>query len=244
LLFLNGTVVESGARSILDPLATASDAPSPFSNAFRVGPAIGTQMPLSTAVLLSARFTYVSPAGLTGTVSGKDITWQRIVDGGYFDYSGSITAQELIYAIHSEYRSRSHDPNTHMRPMRLIVLHIDNDPQNPRKARPDWSSVDGGRVWLGEALSPVRVLLNTRPARARQATRFLEASNNDRSSSYFFDVDVWRGSTDLPLGWSLSSQARAEMDAQLKLPCPSYSALCAAKQIQNVVDILHDQGPK
>jgi hypothetical protein len=240
LLFLNGTVVETGQRAILDPLATDPSAASPFVNAFRIGPSLGTQVPLSTAVLLSARFTYVSPAGLMGSVAADgSVQWQRIVDGGYFDYSGSVTAQELAYAVRSEY-VRHVAGDRKPRPMRLIILHIDNDPQNPRASMVDWNRFAGGRVWLGEALSPVRSLLNTRPARARQATQFLALSNDDGVSSSFIDIMVWRGDTDLPLGWSLSSEARAEMDRQLQLPCPTYTeeGKCAAAQFADVLQTL------
>jgi hypothetical protein len=237
LLFLNGTIVETGERAIIDPLATQpSPTYAPFANAIRIGPLFGTQLPLSTAVLLSARFTYVSPAGTMGTRSGRKIQWHRIVDGGYFDNSGSITAQEIIRAIQGAYRFKSRSAAT--RPMRLIMLHISNAPQNPRPSLIDWTSISRGRVWLGESLSPVRALLNTRAARAGQASESLMASSPDQNVS-FYEIELWQGRADLPLGWSLSREAQSEMDQELTA-CANYGDKCAGNVIPKIMAALKD----
>jgi hypothetical protein len=239
LLFLNGTVVETGERAIMDPLAThpAQDY-APFANAFRIGPAFGTQLPLSSAVLLSARFTYVSPAGTMGTRSVQGTQWRRIVDGGYFDNSGTITAQEIIRAIQSAHRGKS--ANSATRPMQLIMLHISNAPQNPRSSLLDWPSIGRGRVWLGETLSPVRALLNTRAAHAGQASEALLASSPEQGISYY-EIQLWQGPTDLPLGWSLSREAQSEMDQQLTT-CAKDRAKCAGNVIPKLLAAIRGIG--
>jgi hypothetical protein len=56
-------------------------------------------LPLSTASLLSARFTYVSPAALIDTHRCHAPAWIRLVDGGYFDNSGAVTAQEIARTL-------------------------------------------------------------------------------------------------------------------------------------------------
>ena len=235
LLFLNGTVVETGERSILDPLATIRGVEDEsFSDVLQIGPVFGTQLPVSTGVLLSARFTYVSPAGLIGAVDAGSTQWHRIVDGGYFDNSGTITAQELIRIIqraHSQIVS-----NGVTRPMNLIMLHISNAPQNPRRPLVNWAGIAGGRVWIGETLSPVRALLNTREARAVQATKYLMSSDPKLDVS-FFEIGLWQGRTDLPLGWSLSSEARSTMDDQLKT-CQGTGAACAANMFPDILKTL------
>jgi hypothetical protein len=100
LLFLNSTVVETGQRAINSPLATTTTIVDPaFADTLTVGRLIGTELPLSTAALLSARFTYVSPAGLIDTHRTDAPRWIRLVDGGYFDNSGAVTAQEIARAI-------------------------------------------------------------------------------------------------------------------------------------------------
>ena len=100
LLFFNSTVVETGQRAINFPLATTTSMPDPiFADTLPVGRRIGTELPLSTASLLSARFTYVSPAALINTHRCKAPAWIRLVDGGYFDNSGAVTAQEIARMI-------------------------------------------------------------------------------------------------------------------------------------------------
>ena len=90
LLFLIGTVVETGQRIIMHPLpfattqgtqqsdltgtSTTSKFQEYFNNALD-GPAVlGGSVPLSTAVHMSARFTYVSPAG---TIFRQDLPKDR-----------------------------------------------------------------------------------------------------------------------------------------------------------------------
>jgi len=234
LLFLNGTTVESGQRAIIDPLATAAHADDPFSSTLRAGQVLGTQLPLSTAVLLSARFTYVSPAGLMGT-SGPDArARQRIVDGGYFDNSGGVTAQEILRAISLAHAERTRTaPAT--RPMRLILLHIRNSPPNPRRARFGLSALPEGYVWLSETLSPVHALLNTGPARAAQIMSYLNGSQ-PAGELTFYDVKLYRDRTDLPLGWALSCAVQQEMERQLT-DCGADD--CAARTIPRILSDLY-----
>jgi predicted acylesterase/phospholipase RssA len=79
-------------------------------------PRLGQTLRLSSAVHNSARFTFVSPPGTVG----RNL---HLVDGGYFDNSGAVTALELVRGI-EQYRRRT---NSHVLP---IVLHIASDP-NP-----------------------------------------------------------------------------------------------------------------
>lgn len=234
LLLLNGTVVETGQRSILSPLTTppAVDETA-FSSVFSVGPLFGTQLPLSTAVLLSARFTYVSPAGLIGPVADTDtsLQWRRIVDGGYFDNSGGVTAQEIIRTIHQVATTR---------PMRVILIHIRNDPPNARAPLIDWSKVARGRAWLSETFSPVQALLNTRAARATQAVEYLRASGL-KGELTFFEPTLYRDRTDLPLGWALSRSVCAEMERQLSTCVANGRTACAADVIPKIINAMYGQ---
>ncbi|HEX2583503.1 MAG TPA: hypothetical protein VHL14_00100, partial [Steroidobacteraceae bacterium] len=87
LLFLNSTTVESGRRAIVSPVKI--DAKN-FRDAMDAVEIISKPMPLSTAAHLSARFTYVSPAGTV--VDDKGNTVIHLVDGGYFENGGISTA--------------------------------------------------------------------------------------------------------------------------------------------------------
>jgi hypothetical protein len=111
-LFLNATQVESGKRFIISNIALDhtlfQDAYFAFDprNTFDASKAS-----VSTMAHLSARFSYVSPAGLIMGYPSSDaealrrpedrseVTWGSVVDGGYFDNSGAITAWELLRAL-------------------------------------------------------------------------------------------------------------------------------------------------
>ena len=168
LLFLNATVVETGQRAVVHPLgAYPAGQTGPFADALDVSALMGTEMPVSTAAHLSARFTYVSPAGLVDTHRTDAPRWIRLVDGGYFDNSGTATLQEIARAI-----QRAHGTMAGARPMRVIVLHIPNDPPNDR----EMTAGGSGRAALTETLSPIRALLATRGAHATQAIEFMRGT--------------------------------------------------------------------
>jgi hypothetical protein len=79
----------------------------------------GCDIPLSTAVSNSARFPIISSHGdiKTGDAAGGPRVVDRIVDGGYFDYSGLVSALELRLQI-----SRFDDA------LKPLVLFVTNDP--------------------------------------------------------------------------------------------------------------------
>jgi hypothetical protein len=69
----------------------------------------------STAAHNSARFTYISPAGDLGDKQGS------VIDGGYFENYGALTALELARAARWELR--------HEKPgVKLVILMISSDP--------------------------------------------------------------------------------------------------------------------
>lgn len=172
LLFLNSTVVETGQRALVHPLAGLSQqadgtfAPvrGPFTDALHISDVLPNGLPLSTAVHLSARFTYVSPAGRI------DIPDQdrriRLVDGGYFDNSGAVTTQEILAAIqHAIGNSPDGSPARRVWP---IVIHISNEPASD-PPRPAPSGFLERRPFAPEVLSPIRAIFATRSARGFQA---------------------------------------------------------------------------
>lgn len=90
-------------------------------------------MHLSTAVVMGARFPYVSPAGRIDEQiqrGGKEETRPHyFVDGGYFDNSGAGVVQEMIRAIRL-HADTAKDQNFRRRygKLKFIVLHITNSP--------------------------------------------------------------------------------------------------------------------
>ena len=240
LLFLNSTAVETGQRIIMHPLPFAfqqkespddatiqvdgSNFQDYFNNALD-GPAVlGGQIPLSTAVHMSARFTYVSPAG---TIFRQDLPQNeenpensqpkviRVVDGGYFENSGAVTTDEILLAI----RRIAKENHLHIHP---IVIHISNDPlKHVLRKQEEFA---GRYAFLPEVLSPIWALLNVRPARGYQAREELgeratlglsDSTTESFVGGSFAHFQLCEFKRRLPLGWMLSELTRQDMDYQL-----------------------------
>jgi hypothetical protein len=230
-LLLNTTHVETGRRAIVSNLRidnTFADAVDLLGEDKRT-----QDMPLSTAAHLSARFTYVSPAGTILTPEGK--LWGHIVDGGYFENSGAATAVELM--------QRMRDVAARTPPQRkanLILILIRNDPDAPSVCRANESAAPAPPAtrWVNDLLSPIRALLSTRVARGRLAEQnaltLVRLFHGDRSNvqsprcenGCVFEFSLSRSGLeprpagkeiDPPLGWSLSQRSRESMDLLLTL---------------------------
>src|SRR5262249_49325579 len=120
LLLFNGTSVDTGRRIIVSSLEPTHDGRRLFTDAYdfyelacpgKDGAPPSCDLKLSTAVSMSARFPFVSPAG---TIAFEGTVADRIVDGGYFENSGAQTALELAHAL---------DKGFHLEP---FILQITN----------------------------------------------------------------------------------------------------------------------
>src|SRR5262249_8116293 len=149
----NATHVESGRRVITSHLDIGAS-PDVFRDAYDLHRMLpkGADLRPSTAAHNSARFTYLSPAGTL-----PDGT--HLVDGGYFENFGAVTARELLKAA----VDRWHEG------VRPIAILISNDPELEARDLP--VSAPGEprsrprETWAAEVLSPLRALLHTRDAR-------------------------------------------------------------------------------
>ena len=74
-------------------------------------------MKLSTAVVMGARFPYLSPAGR--------INNSYYVDGGYFDNSGAGIVNEMLIAL-NEYIRVSISTRPWLAKLRFYVIHAQN----------------------------------------------------------------------------------------------------------------------
>ncbi len=247
LLFLNSTAVENGKRLIVHPLAS-SGFDRVFHYAIDGAAALGRAVPFNTAANLSARFTYVSPAGTVDSPGsdGRPLAWSHLVDGGYFENSGTVTLSEIIAAAESV-------AVQHGIRIRPIVLHIANDPlQAPRTRKQPEANLIGivhamepgatrgaqdsvpaqiparrtfsVGAWLGrlapEVLSPFKALFNARPARGFQAQDALHEKYRGNAASF----GLCEYAVGLPLGWALSDASRRSIDAQLPQDHPANGA--------------------
>ena len=122
---------------------------------------------MSTAVLNSARFPVISSHG---DVRGRDgIVADRVVDGGYFDYAGIVTAQELATQI-----------NLIDDALTPYLLMISNDPGTDPKTCTSYDIASAirrepdigepsGRKLFGVLFYPIDSIIASRTARSLQA---------------------------------------------------------------------------
>jgi hypothetical protein len=129
--------------------------------------------------------------------------WLRLVDGGYFENSGAVTASEVV-------RNVRNAPGPDGAAVVPVVIHISNDPETTAP-----SDLAKQRKWLSQVVAPVQAPLNTRPARGFQAREDLakrvEAHLHFRLCRTPDEGAAEARRQPLPLGWALSGLARAEM---------------------------------
>jgi len=210
-LVLNATWVETGKRIIASNMRVAAGrrredfVDVEDANAFFAP----RSLPLSTAAHMSARFTYVSPAG---SLDKGGRTYGRVVDGGYFENSGATATLAILQTID---QLAEKDPRWNL--VERYVIHISNEPIDPKYANdsltraPDNPNIRPSNL-VNEALSPLSALLTTRNARgyyARESAAWAVGHPN------YLHFGLCRRSANVPLGWVLSRGTRQRMDEQL-----------------------------
>jgi len=270
-LFLNATSVENGNRIIASNILIdanfleAADATAkllPVSrHKERRHPTI--DVPLSTAAHMSARFTYVSPAGRFAS----DGT--HVVDGGYFENSGAATALDILRQVNNELRQ-----NAELRAIVPQIIMISNDPLGvasgsrdltmtkqalknvPRSVTAEAAQRKPG-TFLEDALAPAYALLSTRDARGEYAQKAIGQTQREFCDAiegqlgiqaagphclYFFSLAP--ATVPLPLGWMLSNRAAEAMQKEMldsglsaKAPVPTWNR----PVLKQVIAALHSK---
>ena len=234
MLLLNGTSVDRGNRIITSNLRVTDSFFDAEDAALKLSPpgtgAVGAacHIPLSTAAHMSARFTFVSPAGRfpDGT---------HVVDGGYFENSAATTAGEIVTRI-KEWCAFKKIANVDVK-----VIMISNNPRKPpslparpppERAEPKLTQpVTISGQFMSELTAPLYTLLNTRDARGTYAQREIaheqrrakavqappvkDLSDPDTKDIIYFTLEDLE--VPLPLGWMLSDAAAKTMLAQFEL---------------------------
>jgi hypothetical protein len=231
-LFFNSTTVGEGWRFVQSPFRPYTT--SPWTTAFDGSQWLDPRIPLSEVVLNSARFTYLSPAGTLQTTKTPPPvpTSLQLVDGGYFENSGTTTLLEVIQLLRKAAAKQGQR-------LQVIVLHISNDPtlhdfvdtHNSNDPLPLYSATCPRvqslteRKSYGEITAPAVALLDTRDARGEYARARLLASlhintDNPGSGDVLWHMRLCPGNYPLPLGWTISPPVFDEMHRQLERNYP------------------------
>ena len=185
LLLINGTMVEAGNRII----TTGVRSDSAFGDSVDAFDHLGHDLRLSTSALMSARFTYVSPAGTL--IHGCNVEG-HVVDGGYFENSGAATGEEIAAWLQENL------------PVDVWVIII--------KYGPDSSGFPPPERFANELLSPIRAIFDTRGARGELAVVDIRKFAPQRVLTF----RLMPQGAPLPLGWLLSLRSQHEIDAAIE----------------------------
>lgn len=210
ILLINGTIVETGERILTAHLNMNEEKDehgkkkiNEFSyckNLFDIPPFNDSDIRMSTAAMMSARFPIISPAG---TIYSGKIEY-HILDGGFFDNSGAATALDFYESIVSEIDLKKVIP---------VFIQIDNSKKGENKALSWWN-----RIFSGLQL-PLLALYNAGDAHANEIKKWIEEYSADGKIKYFQymlqDKDE-ENDVDVPLSWFLSRESQKCIQGQLK----------------------------
>jgi len=193
LLFMNTTHVESGNRSILS--IPYIDSSLTHAKQILYEEKLDLDFSLSRGVSTSAAFPYISPSLRIYNINND--TWGHLVDGGYYENSGILTAVDI-------YNQLKKHPDFNKVDVYFIII----------RAFPDNDKRDSNTA-LNELLDPGRTLLNTRGQRTPDSYKMLEntllnISNQPDTLIYKFQLCAKQG--EVPVSWYLSEEAISDLD--------------------------------
>lgn len=173
ILLLNGTWVENGRRVIASNIRMGTDF-----DAHDVLDVLHHDVPVSTAVDMSTRFPYVTPAGVVRTPEGA--VFGHVVDGGYFENFGATTAVEVLRAA-AVYLAK-HSGGAAIVP---IVVMITSDPEwkdgaPPVVTEPLTHSGPGSQI-----SAPIDALVAVRNEHGKAAVAALQVAAGPSKNRFF-----------------------------------------------------------
>jgi lysozyme family protein len=184
------------------------DAKHPAGATAKLGSCDNCDIRLSTAATISARFPVVSPHGTIRNANGAIV--DRVVDGGYFENNGALTAHDLAEAL----RDRGLKP---------FIIQITNEPK-PERGDCDWApeklklQPPAATPTFPLIRSPLAALLGTTTARGTLATVNLCRFVSPDEFLHFHVVSPNKGllgQRNVSMSWWLSKNVQVFLDQQL-----------------------------
>lgn len=245
-LMFNGTSVHTGKRIVTSQIRVENGGGRIFTDAYDLFDLIEDgadgRLRLSTAITFAARFPLVLPAGTLrgGKDCPKGAVCHRIVDGGYFENFGAVTAGELLAAVSAQMNgdgrlaAREAGKSVKIVP---IVIQISSDPSLSYTSATPSHRTDDEPGLLSGLTAPPLALWQTRSARGELATIALE-QRVKAMGGHYVHLRLTDPKGAAPLSWWLSRAAQTELDSQL---CSSanlveYKALDAFLAKQGATD--------
>ena len=212
-LAFNASNIETGMQMVLSPLDFTSIGP-PWTGSAKAFDFFSTgvdpvDMPVSTAIGLSARFPWISPAGWFAFTDpnekslGEKARKRRMsfVDGGYVDNSGASTASKLAQSLNE---LAAKEPGAPQVAIKLVMISA------------AWIPFD--RFWmdapqnrgLSDTFVPFVAALAT--WQGRGYTTQYDLAADPKPGFKIVEAGVYYNFMPLPVGWQLSSLSRSYID--------------------------------
>ena len=177
-------------------------------------------MRLSTAVVMGARFPYVSPAGRIDRLS-SDSAANYFVDGGYFDNSGAGVVHEMIIGL-SEITRRWNVGDSVGKALanklRYYVIHITNSPSgSPRleKVHPIKNDLLAPITTIAGAYGSQTDVNDSRVRKYLELTYAPDRSHYQIANLY---NNINPDTLSFPMNWTISNYFQFKMEKQLHNP--------------------------
>ena len=200
----NAMVAETGEPMLFSTVALPDTlAPFSFYRHYQ-----GRDLPMATAVRLSAAFPYVSPASRADSDGGTR-GYSHLVDGGYFDNYGVGTLAAITdAALGAEAPARGRH---------LLVVEICDAAQCSGQPPPkEPSPGKDRRAWPFQITAPFSALVGMRSVAQRVTNRTtigLLSQDWRAKSTCIETVHVPFGSDDAPMSWHLTLDEKRSVDA-------------------------------
>lgn len=216
VLLLNTTIVGTGERLVQHGFAPIDEFTTAFHAAIDGAVWFPPSLPLAHAVHNSARFTLASPAGTVyrmprpGQPFVREDLLGQVVDGGYFENSGTETLAEFSEWLIARGLLTAGA---------FTAIHISNDP-GVEKVGPNDDDCRGDQYPPpaasevhkdGELLAPVTAILSTRGARGALARQTWAQTVGE----HLWHFRLCNGPRAVPLGWFIGPGTTSELRSQL-----------------------------
>jgi hypothetical protein len=195
-VFINTTEVESGKRALFSNVLIDTS----FTDVVDVQLKLKANIRYSTAILFSARFPYLSPAGAIQRKEEDNNMRRHFVDGGYFENMGNITTMEVIQAV----KSHCQVTGKNVKP---VVILITNDalPGDPESV-----------LFANEVVEPLNAFMNVRGGHTQhtlaQMNKFIKYP---MIGGEVVPFNMNLSGKDVPMNWFMSRQTKERVDAFL-----------------------------
>ena len=187
----------------------------------------GNDMHLSTAVIMGARFPYLSPAGRidqhfqkldTSNGETDSIKANYFVDGGYFDNSGAGVVNEMIVEMRRLTDSlTSISGNTsyaYLKKLNFFIIHATNSPLGDAK-------VDKVHFLKNDLMAPVLTIVGAYGTQTDinnlRLRRYLQGVY--KTNDHYRNVDLYNNisqdTLNFPMNWTISKFYQERMNMQL-----------------------------